>query len=100
VDVDSTPPVVRPAGEPQALADGRVRLRFVVEDTSGMVRRADVSVNSGEWRSVFPDDGIADSPRETYTVEVPLGGSGAHTISLRSYDFSGNVGSARVVVRR
>ncbi|HZI18955.1 MAG TPA: hypothetical protein VEY09_10210 [Pyrinomonadaceae bacterium] len=100
VDVDSTPPAVRAVGEPQALPDGRVRVRFVVEDMSGMVRRADVSVNSGEWRAVFPEDGIADSPRETYTVEVPLGGAGAHTVSLRAYDFSGNVGSARVVVRR
>jgi len=100
VDVDSTPPVARAAGEPQALPDGRVRVRFVVEDASGMVRRADVSVDSGEWRSVFPEDGIADSPRESYTVEVPLGGAGSHTVSLRAYDFSGNVGSARVVVRR
>jgi hypothetical protein len=100
VDVDSTPPVVRAAGEPQLLTDGRVRVRFVVEDASGMVRRADVSVDSGEWRPVFPEDGIADSPRETFTVEVPLGGAGAHTVTLRAYDFSGNVGSARVVVRR
>jgi sugar lactone lactonase YvrE len=100
VDVDSTPPVVRAVGEPQSLADGRVRVRFTVEDASGMVRRADVSVDSGEWRAVFPEDGIADSPREAYMVEVPVAGAGSHTISLRVFDFSGNVGSARVIVRR
>jgi len=100
VDVDSSPPVVRVGGEPQAGADGRVRVRFAVEDASGMVRRADVSLNSGEWRATFPEDGIADSPRETYLVELPLPGAGEHIISLRAFDAGGNVGSARIVVRR
>lgn len=100
VDVDSTPPIVRAAGEPQVSADGHVRVRFTVEDASGMVRRADVSVDSGEWRAVFPEDGIADSPRETYALDLTLAGAGEHTISLRAFDGSGNVGSARVVVRR
>lgn len=100
VDVDGTPPAVRAAGEPQVGADGRVRARFTVEDASGRVRRADVSVDSGEWRTVFPEDGIADGPRESYTVEVSLEGTGEHTISLRAVDGSGNVSSARVVVRR
>ena len=100
VDVDSTPPVVRAAGEPQVTADGHVRVRFTVEDASGMVRRADVSVDSGEWRAIFPEDGIADSPRESYALDLVVAGAGEHTISLRAFDGSGNVGSARVVVRR
>jgi hypothetical protein len=100
VDVDGTPPVVRAAGEPQAGADGRARVRFEVSDGSGRIRRADVSVDSGEWRAVFPEDGIADSPRETFALDLPLTGAGEHTISLRGFDASGNVGSARVLVRR
>jgi sugar lactone lactonase YvrE len=100
VDVDSTPPVVRAEGQPQAGADGRARVRFTVEDASGRVRRADVSVDSGEWRAVFPEDGIADGPRETYALDLPLDGAGEHTISLRAIDGSGNVSSARINVRR
>jgi sugar lactone lactonase YvrE len=100
VDVDSTPPVVRLAGEAQVGADGRARVRFTVEDVSGMIRRADVSVDGGEWRAVFPEDGIADSPREAYALELPLANAGEHTISLRAIDGSGNVSSARIVVRR
>jgi hypothetical protein len=100
VEVDSTPPVVRAAGEPQAGADGRARVRFTVEDASGRLRRADVSVDSGEWRAVFPEDGIADGPRESYALDVPLSGAGEHTISLRAIDGSGNVSSARIVVKR
>jgi hypothetical protein len=100
VDVDSTPPAVRLAGDAQVTPEGHARVRFNVEDTSGMVRRADVSVDSGEWRVVFPEDGIADSPRESFALDLPLAGAGEHTISLRAFDGSGNVSSARVVVRR
>ncbi|HEU4598089.1 MAG TPA: hypothetical protein VFS10_23375 [Pyrinomonadaceae bacterium] len=100
VDVDITPPTVRVEGAAQALADGRVRVRFQVEDAGGMVKRADVSVDSGEWRAVFPEDGIADSPRESYPLELPLAGAGEHTISLRAFDAGGNVSSTRIVVRR
>jgi hypothetical protein len=99
VEVDNTAPTVRAAGEP-ALSAERVRVSFVVEDARGRVRRADVSIDGGAWRAVFPEDGIADSPRETFTLDLPLAGAGEHTISLRAFDASGNSGSARVLVRR
>ena len=99
VEIDNTAPTVRATGEP-ALSGERVRVSFVVEDARGRVRRADVSVDGGAWRAVFPEDGIADSPRETFALDLPLAGAGEHTISLRSFDASGNVGSARVLVRR
>jgi hypothetical protein len=101
IDIDNTSPQVRAAGEAQVGTDGRARVRFVVEDSaSGMVRRADVSVDGSPWRAVFPEDGIADSQRETYALELPLTGAGEHTISLRAFDASGNVSSTRIVVRR
>jgi hypothetical protein len=99
VEVDNTAPTVRAAGE-AALNGERVRVSFVVEDARGRVRRADVSVDGGAWRTVFPEDGIADSPRETFALDLPLTGAGEHTISLRGFDASGNSGSARVLVRR
>jgi hypothetical protein len=100
VEVDNTAPTVRAAGE-AAVGGERVRVGFVVEDARGRVRRADVSVDGGAWRAVFPEDGIADSPRETFALDLPLpAGAGEHTISLRGFDASGNVGSARVLVRR
>jgi hypothetical protein len=99
VEVDNTPPVVRAAGDPK-VAGERVTLSFVAEDAGGMVKRADVSVDGGAWRAVFPDDGIADSTRETFTLDLPLAGAGEHTVALRGFDSSGNMGNARVVVRK
>jgi hypothetical protein len=99
LDIDNTPPVVRSVGEAQIIGD-RVRMVFEVEDSTGMTKRADVSIDGAPWLSIFPDDGIADSPRERYTIELPVVGSGEHTISLRAFDTSGNVGSARTSARR
>jgi sugar lactone lactonase YvrE len=99
VDIDNTPPVVCQVGEAQVSGD-RVRVVFDVEDATGTIKRAEVSVDGAAWLNSFPDDGIADSPRERYSLDLPVSGTGEHTISLRAFDTSGNVGSARIIVRR
>ena len=99
VDIDNTPPVIRSVGQVQVAAD-RVRAVFDVEDTTGRIKRADVSVDGSPWREVFHDDGIADSGKERYSLELNVTGSGEHTISLRAFDNSNNVGSLSVTFRR
>ncbi len=99
VEIDNTPPIVRSAVDARIVGD-QARVQFDVEDATGRIKRADVSIDGSAWRAVFPDDGIADSPRERYTLELPVTGAGEHTISLRAFDASGNVGSLRVTARR
>jgi hypothetical protein len=99
VDIDNTPPVLRVVGS-ASIAGDRVRAVLEVEDATGRIKRADVSMDGGTWRAVFPDDGIADSSRERFTVDLPIEGSGEHTISLRAYDNSNNVGTISVTLRR
>ena len=99
VDIDNTPPVVKVVGQPQITRDS-VRIVFSVDDATGKVKKADASLDGAAWIPVFPDDGIADSSHEVYTVEFPALGPGEHTISLRTFDTSGNVGTLSVTVRR
>jgi sugar lactone lactonase YvrE len=99
VDIDNTPPVVRSVGQVQVSGD-RVRAMFDVEDTTGRIKRADISVDGSPWREVFPDDGIADSGRERYSLDLNVVGLGEHTISLRAFDNSNNVGNISVTFRR
>jgi hypothetical protein len=99
VDIDNTPPILRLVGSASVTGD-RGRAVFEVEDATGRIKRADVSVDGGTWREVFPDDGIADSPRERFSVDLAIEGPGEHTISLRAYDNSNNVGTISVTVRR
>src|SRR5215211_5637844 len=99
VDIDNTPPVVKAMGQPQLRGDA-VRVVFSVDDATGKVKKADASVDGAAWSPVFPDDGIADSGHEVYSVDFGVPGPGEHTISLRSFDGSGNVGTLSVTVRR
>src|SRR5215204_4151460 len=99
VDSDNTPPVVKAMGQPQLKGDS-VRVVFSVDDATGKVKKADASIDGAAWLPVFPDDGIADSAHEVYSVDFSSLGSGEHTISLRTFDTSGNVGTLSVTVRR
>jgi hypothetical protein len=99
IDIDNTPTIVRVASPPQVTGD-RVRVVFDVEDATGRIKRADVSVDGSAWHEVFPDDGIADSPRERYSLDLPVTGAGEHTISVRAFDNSNNVGNASVTIRK
>ena len=99
VDIDNTPPVVKAPGQPQLTRDG-VRVVFSVDDATGKIKRADSSLDGATWVPVFPEDGIADNGSETYAVEFPVTASGEHTISLRVFDSSGNVGTLSVTVRK
>jgi len=99
IDIDNTPPVVKLVGQPQTNRDS-VRVVFSVDDATGKVKKADASMDGAAWTPVFPDDGIADSGQEVYSVDFAALGPGEHTISLRSFDSSGNVGTFSVTVKR
>ena len=99
VDIDNTPPVLRAVVPPQASGSG-TRAVFEVTDATGKIKKADLSLDGAPWTPLFPDDGIADSGNERYSVELPALAPGEHTISLRAFDGSGNVGTLSVTLRR
>lgn len=99
VDIDNTPPVVKAMGQPQLRGDS-ARVVFSVDDATGKVKKADASLDGAAWSPVFPDDGIADSGHEVYSVDFSDLAAGEHTISLRTFDTSGNVGTLSVTIRR
>jgi len=99
IDIDNTPPVVKVLTPPQ-ITGGSVRAVFSVDDATGKIKKADASLDGASWVPVFPDDGIADSGHEVYTVEFGQLGPGEHTISIRTFDTSGNVGTLSVTLKR
>ncbi len=98
VDIDNTPPALRAVAMPQT--GGGNRVVFEVDDATGKIKRGDFSLDGAPWTPLFPDDGIADSGRERYSVELPALAPGEHTVSLRTFDGSGNVGTLSVTLRR
>ncbi len=88
--VDNTPPRVADLD-----AKGRV-ITGAAEDAAGSIRSIEVSLDGGAWRMVFPEDGIADMPRETFRIDLTEADSGDHVALVRAADDAGNLGVARV----
>lgn len=99
VQIDNTPPVVTVVGSP-SVANGRAKFVFDAFDAASFIVRAEYSVNGGEWMTVYPDDGISDSPRERYTVDIATPTAGEYSVTLRVFDVNSNSGNARQVARR
>jgi hypothetical protein len=97
-DIDNTPPVLRTVSTPQS--GGGNRVVFEVDDATGKIKRGDFSLDGAPWTPLFPDDGIADSGHERYSIDLPVLVPGEHTVSLRAFDGSGNVGTLSVTLRR
>lgn len=98
-DVDNTAPVVAVVGQPRVIGE-TARIEFSASDKSSYIVRAEYSVNGGDWRSVYAEDGISDGPDERYVVEIPIRLSGEYSVTLRAFDLGGNVGNARAVVKK
>ena len=95
VDVDNTPPNV--TADAPKLTGSQVEVSFHATDTTSIIRRAEFQLDGGQWKSIFPIDGIADSRREDFTVKVALPDLKQHVVAFRVFDAGANVGSAQVV---
>jgi len=99
IDIDNTAPVVTSIGAPVVTSD-KARVTFEATDAASYLTRAEYSLGGGEWKTVYADDGISDSPRERYTIEIPVTSAGEYAVTIRVYDVNANSGNARVVVRK
>lgn len=93
IDIDNTPPTVTPG-----TVNGRIAT-FTAADRASYIVRAEYSINGGEWQTIAPDDGIADSPTESFSVEFSQA-AGEYVVTLRVFDVNRNSGNARQVIKR
>jgi len=96
VEIDNTAPTVAEA-QPAQIVNGVARLVFSAADSSSYISRAEYTINSGDWKPIYPVDGIADGPNERFIVEVPAGKASA--VTIRVFDANGNSGNLRVFVK-
>jgi len=97
IDIDNTPPVVV-AGTPVRTGDGTT-VEFQVTDSTSIIRRAEYQVDGGAWTSIYPADGISDSRKETFRVNVRVNDNRQHSLAFRVFDTNANVGNAQTQIR-
>jgi len=109
-EIDTTPPVL---SDLAARRDGEaLHVVFRAADSFSPIRRAEYSVDAGEWRLVEPVGQLSDSKTENYDFSVPVPAPPAdaaakkaradaaeHIVVVRVYDRYGNMATAKTVVR-
>lgn len=95
--VDNTPPAV--TVKQDGLTGGRVRIAIEASDLTSILNQAEISVDAGDFKAVFPRDGIADSKNESFAWQSDVLPQGEHVIAFRIYDQNDNVGLGKLVVR-
>jgi hypothetical protein len=75
-----------------------VVVAFDVRDHDSPVTRVEYSVDSQEWRSAFPQDGILDARHEQFALRLDAALAG-RTLVVRATDAMNNVGSGEVVIK-
>lgn len=92
----TTPEVVITGSE---IEGNKAVLRFQASVRTGNIASAEFSVDGGEWRLVFPIDGIADSAVEEYGIVTQELSPGEHFIGIRAGDRNGTTGTTGILVR-
>jgi hypothetical protein len=98
-EVDTTPPLIQ---DLKASVQGsKVHVQFRATDNFSPIKRAEYSLDAGEWHFVEPVGQLSDSKSESYDFSLPLAPDAAsqeHVVVVRAYDRYDNMNSAKTVV--
>ncbi len=93
-EVDNTPPaILNLRAEPQS---PEIKLVFDAKDSYSAIARAEMSVDAGDWQTLFPVGRTTDAPSESYAINLKDLPPGEHTVAVRVFDLFENSVSAKV----
>jgi hypothetical protein len=99
-EVDTTPPRIEDLSA--APADGKIHVKARAVDGFSTIKRAEYSIDAGDWKYVEPVGQLSDAKTETYDFTVNLENSkdesGEHVVVLRVYDRYDNMGAAKTII--
>lgn len=91
--IDNSVPVIQNF---QALRNKKVlSVSFVAEDAFSPIKEVLFLIKPGEWKSLFPEDGICDSKRESFKITIPLSPDADDLITVKVVDSQANTGVQR-----
>ena len=107
-EVDTTPPQIV---DLHASADGQqIHVGFRAVDSFSAIKRAEYSVDAGDWQFVEPAGQLSDAKTESYDFRVAapevskdagsgMSKPGEHVVVVRAYDRFDNMSSAKTLIR-
>ncbi len=98
-EVDTTPPQIQKL---TAAAQGnQIRVQFRAADNFSPIKRAEYSLDAGEWHFVEPVGQLSDATTESYDFSLPLAAEASaqeHVVVVRAYDRYDNMNSAKMLL--
>ena len=111
-EVDSTAPVIEKLAADIEGKDGKeIHVTFRAHDSFSAIKRAEYSLDGGDWQFVEPVGQLSDSKTEEYDFRVPvphteaapsvMAGNTAndHVVVVRAYDRFDNLATAKALIR-
>jgi hypothetical protein len=95
--IDNTPPTI--AIGTVRYAGGAAHLEFSAADAASALRHCEYSLDAGSWVPVEAADGVIDSLRESFTLDLKNLSGGEHLVVIRAGDSANNTGVAKVILR-
>ena len=94
-EIDNSAPTVQLHNIKQT--DKKVNVTGSIQDAATAIHKAAYSLNSDEWKVVFPTDQIFDSPTESLNFSIQNLKTGSYTLVVKAEDALGNVGVGKTV---
>ena len=104
-EVDTTAPAI--SALTGTVEVNQVRVQFRASDSFSPIKRAEYSLDAGDWQFVEPVGQLSDSKTEDYDFRVPLATavqagslsvSNDHVVVVRAYDRFDNLATAKIVI--
>jgi hypothetical protein len=95
--IDNTPPQV--TGLTAARNGDTLQVKWKAKDARNVIRKAEYSVDGGEWTVVEPVTRLSDSPEHDYSLAVSGVAPGEHTVAVRVWDSYDNQLVEKTVVK-
>ncbi|HWD00035.1 MAG TPA: hypothetical protein VG456_24920 [Candidatus Sulfopaludibacter sp.] len=97
VMIDNTPPTITLGAK--SYSGGTARVEFEAADAASPLRRCEYSLDAQSWVPVEAADGVIDSLREKFVLDLTALPPGEHLVVIRVADSANNTGTAKVVLK-
>ena len=95
--IDTTPPTVTVLSATRSGDTAHIEWEAV--DAASPLRRAEYSVDAAGWVPMEAANGVIDSPRERFVLDLAGLAPGEHLVVVRAADSANNTGVAKVVLK-
>jgi hypothetical protein len=97
VMIDNTPPVVTVGST--RYTSGQAHVEFDAADAASPLRRCEYALDAQGWVPVEAADGVIDSLREKFVIDLQNLAPGEHLLVIRAADSANNTGVAKVILK-